>query len=66
LFVASNVQGKVFYQAPDEEEAELTTVKSIYPRRGREDGNSTLTIYGQKMFKLPTVPLLPWEALTVQ
>jgi len=58
LFVASNAQHKIFYQAPDEEEAELLTIKSIFPRRGPEAGNSVLTIYGQKMFNAthdPTV-----------
>lgn len=50
LFSVSNFLGKVRFHAPDEDEAELMTVKSIFPRRGPEAGNTTLTIYGQKMF----------------
>jgi len=50
LFIVSVVKDRVFYQAPDEEESELMTVKSIFPRRGPEAGNTILTIFGQKMF----------------
>lgn len=39
LFVVSNFLGNVFYHAPDEQEAELMTVKSIFPRRGPQAGN---------------------------
>lgn len=58
LFAVSNFVGNVFYHAPEEEEAEIMTVKSIFPRRGPEAGNTTLKIFGQKMFNATADPLV--------
>lgn len=56
LFVAKNFGGTVFYQAPDEEEPNLLTVKSVFPRRGHLVGGTPLTIYGQKLFTTGNTP----------
>ena len=56
LWVARNDGGSVLYQAPDEEEPDILTVKSVFPRRGPESGGDLLTIYGQKLFGLGGTP----------
>lgn len=56
LFVARNDGGSVFYHAPDEEEPDVLTVRSVFPRRGPEAGGGLLTIYGQKLFEAGGTP----------
>jgi hypothetical protein len=58
LFVVKNDEGKVIYLSPDESVASLgVDVKSVFPRRGPQEGGSLLTIYGDKLDALgrPTV-----------
>lgn len=49
LFVAKNDDGKVIYVAPKDGTSEDLKVKSVFPRRGPEDGGSFLVIYGENL-----------------
>lgn len=59
LFTAAHSQNAIKFYAPDEEGArsEILKIKSVFPRRGPEQGNSTLTIYGDNLYLggFPTV-----------
>ncbi len=55
LFVVKNDEGKVIYLSPDESVASLgVDVKSVFPRRGPQEGGSLLTIYGDKLDAIAT------------
>ena len=52
LFTAAHSQNAIKFYAPDEEGArsEILKIKSVFPRRGPEQGSSTLTIYGDNLY----------------
>lgn len=52
LFTAAHSINAIKFYAPDEEEArsEILNIKSVFPRRGPEQGGSTLTIYGDNLY----------------